>query len=166
MWLKPLTSAAVYATLLITFVGQVARVDGQSMEPTLENQDRLIINKLAYQLHAPQVGDIVMLLWPTDPSKTFVKRIVAGPGDTIRSVDGHLYRNEIPVTDDYVPISYRMHDTWPPRTLEQGYYFVMGDHRNNSSDSRDWGQVPVKYILGKVQIRWWPLNHATIFHEP
>ncbi len=162
-WLKTLTSAAVYATLIVTFGFQVARVEGQSMAPTLEDQDRLIVNKLAYKLHDPQKGDIVMLLYPSDPRKSFVKRIIAEPNDTIRSVDGHVYVNDIPVADDYVPEEYRMHDSWGPETLPDGYYFVMGDHRNNSSDSRSWKYVPKKYIIGKVQLRWWPLSHARVF---
>ena len=96
-WFKTLVSAAVYATLIVTFGFQVARVEGQSMAPTLEDQDRLIVNKLAYRLHEPQVGDIVMLYYPDDPEKSFVKRVVAEPGDTIRSVDGRVYRNDVPL---------------------------------------------------------------------
>ena len=139
-WFKTLVSAAVYATLIVTFGFQVARVEGQSMAPTLEDQDRLIVNKLAYRLHDPQVGDIVMLLYPEDPEKSFVKRVVAEPGDTIRSVDGRVYRNDVPLPDDFIPEEFRMlSDTWGPEVVPQGYYFVMGDHRNNSSDSRTWG---------------------------
>jgi signal peptidase I len=164
-WFKTLASAAVYATLIVTFGFQVARVEGQSMAPTLEDQDRLIVNKLAYQLHAPQVGDIVMLYWPVDPDKSFVKRVVAEPGDTLRSVDGRVYRNDVPLPDEFIPEEFRSHDTWGPRIVPDGYYFVMGDHRNNSSDSRSWDYVPKKYIIGKVQIRWWPVNHARLF-EP
>jgi signal peptidase I len=162
-WFKTLVSAAVYATLIVTFGFQVARVEGQSMAPTLEDQDRLIVNKLAYRLHDPQVGDIVMLLYPEDPEKSFVKRIVAEPGDTIRSVDGRVFRNDVPLPDDFIPETYRMPDTWGPEVVPQGYYYVMGDHRNNSSDSRSWGKVPKKYIIGKVQLRWWPLGNLRWF---
>ena len=158
-------SAAVYATLIVTFGFQVARVEGQSMAPTLEDQDRLIVNKVAYRLHDPQVGDIVMLLYPEDPDKSFVKRIVAEPGDTIRSADGRVFRNDVPLPDDFIPEDYRMPDTWGPHVVPQGYYFVMGDHRNNSSDSRSWGQVPKKYIIGKVQLRWWPINSVRWFDD-
>jgi signal peptidase I len=164
-WLKTLVSAAVYATLIVTFGFQVARVEGQSMEPTLHDQDRLIVNKLAYRLHDPQVGDIVMLYYPVDPDKSFVKRVVGEPGDTLRSVDGRVYRNDVPIPDDFIPEEYRMHDTWGPRLVPDGYYFVMGDHRNNSSDSRTWDYVPKKYIIGKVQIRWWPISQARFFGE-
>jgi signal peptidase I len=162
-WFKTLASAAVYATLIVTFGFQVARVEGQSMAPTLEDQDRLIVNKFAYRLHEPQLGDIVMLYYPADPDKSFVKRVIAEPGDQVRIVDGRVYRNEVPLEDDYVPQEFRSHDDWGPEVIPEGYYFVMGDHRNNSSDSRHWRFVPKKYIIGKVQLRWWPLPHARVF---
>ncbi len=162
-WLKTLASAAVYATLIVTFGFQVARVEGQSMAPTLADQDRLIVNKLAYRLGDPQVGDIVMLYYPINPEKSFVKRVIAEEGDQIRIVDGRVYRNDVPINDDYVPAEYRSHDDWGPDVVPEGYYFVMGDHRNNSSDSRHWKYVPKKYIIGKVQLRWWPLPEARIF---
>ena len=162
-WLKTLASAAVYATLIVTFGFQVARVEGQSMAPTLADQDRLIVNKLAYRLGTPQVGDIVMLYYPLNPDKSFVKRVIAEEGDQIRIVDGRVYRNDVLINDDYVPTEFRSHDDYGPQVVPQGYYFVMGDHRNNSSDSRHWGYVPKKYIIGKVQLRWWPIPHALVF---
>ena len=162
-WFKTLASAAVYATLIVTFGFQVARVEGQSMAPTLQDQDRLIVNKLAYRLHDPQVGDIVMLYYPLDPDKSFVKRVIAEEGDTVRIVDGRVYRNEVHIDDSYVLEEYRSHDDWGPEVIPEGYYFVMGDHRNNSSDSRHWRFVPKKYIIGKVQVRWWPLPDARMF---
>jgi signal peptidase I len=111
------------------------------MAPTLEDQDRLIVNKLVYRIGEPRRGDIVMLYYPLNPEKSFVKRVIAEEGDTVRIVDGRVYVNDIP----------------------EGYDFVMGDHRNNSSDSRHWGMVPKKYIIGKVQIRWWPVPTARVF---
>ena len=162
-FVKTLASAAVYATLIVTFIMQVARVEGQSMAPTLADQDRLIVNKLAYRLADPAAGDIVMLYYPVDPDKSFVKRIIAVEHDTVRIVDGRVFVNDVPLRDDYVPIEYRSHEDWGPRTVPAGYYFVMGDHRNNSSDSRDWNFVPKKYIVGKVQVRWWPVPAARVF---
>jgi signal peptidase I len=162
-WLKTLASAAVYATLIVTFGFQVARVEGQSMAPTLADQDRLIVNKLAYRIGEPHVGDIVMLYYPLNPDKSFVKRIIAEEGDQVRIVDGRVYRNDVPLDDSFVPPEYRSHDDWGPEVIPEGYYFVMGDHRNNSSDSRHWRFVPKKYIIGKVQLRWWPLPHARMF---
>jgi signal peptidase I len=160
---QTLFSAAVYATLIVTFGFQVARVDGLSMAPTLEDHDRLIVNKLVYELGDPRPGDIVMLYYPVNPEKMFVKRVIAKEGDTVRIVDGRVYVNDVPLHDDYVPPEFRSHDDWGPTVIQQGYYFVMGDHRNNSSDSRHWGSVPKKYIVGKVKVRWWPLQDARIF---
>ena len=163
-WLKTLASAAVYATLIVTFGFQVARVEGQSMAPTLADQDRLIVNKAAYRFfEEPQIGDIVMLYYPLNPDKSFVKRVIAKEGDQVRIVDGRVYRNDVPINDDYVPTDFRSHDDWGPEVVPEGQYFVMGDHRNNSSDSRHWKWVPKKYIIGKVQLRWWPLPHARLF---
>jgi signal peptidase I len=162
-WVKTLISAAVYAILIVTFGFQIARVEGLSMAPTLEDQDRLVVNKLVYRISDPRRGDIVMLYYPLNPEKSFVKRVIAEEGDTVRIVDGRVYVNDIPLKDDYVPPEFRSHDDWGPQVIPEGYYFVMGDHRNNSSDSRHWGPVPKKYIVGKVKVRWWPLQDARIF---
>ena len=162
-WLRTVVSAAVYATLIVTFGFQVARVEGLSMAPTLEDQDRLIVNKLVYRLSAPRRGDVVMLYYPANPDKSFVKRVIAEPGDYVRISDGRVWVNDVPLDDSYIPEEFRSHDDYGPRVIEDGYYFVMGDHRNNSSDSRHWGLVPTKYIIGKVQVRWWPVNAARLF---
>jgi len=162
-WLKTLTSAAVYATLIVTFGFQVARVDGMSMAPTLQDQDRLVVNKLAYELGDPKIGDIVMLYSPLEPEKALVKRVIAAQGDQVRIVAGRVFRNGLEVDDTFVAQQYRSYDDWGPQVIPQGYYFVMGDHRNNSYDSRQWGFVPKRYITGKVQLRWWPVGHHQVF---
>jgi len=176
-WVKTFASAAVYATLIVTFGFQVARVEGRSMEPTLADQDRLIVNKALFRFRGvsvlgwdlcpvcrlPEPGDIVMLYYPKDPDKSFVKRVVAMPGDTVTIEDGRVYVNQVPLPDEYVPPDYRSHENHGPMVVDDAHYFVMGDHRNNSLDSRHWGLVPEKYIIGKVQLRWWPLTTATIF---
>ncbi|HEY7790688.1 MAG TPA: signal peptidase I [Vicinamibacterales bacterium] len=162
-WLKTLISAAVYATFIVTFGFQVARVDGMSMAPTLEDHDRLIVDKMVYLYEDPKPGDIVMLYYPLNPDKMFVKRVIATEGQTVRIVDGHVYVNDVPLQDSYVAPRFRSHDDFGPELIPKGYDFVMGDHRNNSSDSRDWGFVPKKYIVGKVQVRWWPIPDARLF---
>jgi signal peptidase I len=162
-WIRTLVSAAVYATIIVTFGFQVARVEGLSMAPTLHDQDRLIVNKAIYLLSAPRRGDIVMLRYPVNPDKSFVKRVIAEEGDTVRISDGQVYVNDVPLDDSYVPAEYKSHDDWGPQVIAEGYYFVMGDHRNNSSDSRHWGLVPKKYIIGKVLVRWWPIPQAMVF---
>jgi signal peptidase I len=94
-WVKTLLSAAVYAVLIVTFGFQVARVEGQSMAPTLEDQDRLIVNKLVYRIGEPRRGDIVMLYYPLNPDKSFVKRVIAEESDSVRIVDGRVYVNDV-----------------------------------------------------------------------
>jgi signal peptidase I len=148
---------------IVTFVLQVARVEGAAMAPTLENQDRVLVNKLVYQRSAPHVGDIVMFYYPLNPEKMFVKRVAGEEGDEIRIVRGAVYRNTVLMDDAFVPEAFKSQGTWGPQVVPEGYYFVLGDHRNNSSDSRHWGFVPQKYIVGKVQCRWWPIARAHCF---
>ncbi len=174
-WFKTLASAAVYATLIVTFGFQVARVEGKSMEPTLQDQDRLIVNKAVYHFsdwqivgplvgaRDPERGDIVMLKYRHEPEKNFVKRIIAGPGDTVRIENGQVYVNEVLQPDAEIPPEFRSHEDRGPEVVQEAFYYVMGDHRNNSSDSRHWGQVPKDYIIGRVQVRWWPLTDVTLF---
>lgn len=164
-WFRTLASAAVYATVIVTFGIQIARVDGESMAPTLSDQDRLIVNKAAYLswIGEPMVGDIVMLYYPNNPAKTFVKRVIAKEGDTVRIVAGRVYRNDVLMDDSFVPSEYRSHDDWGPEVVPDGYYFVMGDNRSHSSDSRHWRFVPKRYIIGKIQLRWWPMPHTRLF---
>jgi signal peptidase I len=161
-WLRTLTSAGVYALLIVTFVGQVARVEGFSMEPTLDDQDRLIVNKLGYLWSKPRVGDIVMVSSPDEPAKVLVKRIIAGPDDVVRSEQGQVFLNDVRLDDEFIPVDHRSMDSWSV-VVPRGHYFVMGDHRNNSLDSRSFGPVPEGYIKGKVQLRWWPIGRGRVF---
>jgi signal peptidase I len=146
----PLFVWGVLLMTCVTFLVQSARIEGQAMSPTLKDQERVFVNKLVYRTHDPWADDIVMFYYPVDPDKSFVKRIVGLPNDTLRSQDGHVYRNEILVPDAFIPAEYRSHDTWGPMVVPPGQYFVMGDHRNNSSDSRSWGFVPKRYIVGRI----------------
>ena len=164
IWTLPSLFFTLAASMFLSvFVFQVARVQGYAMEPTLNDQDRLVINKLVYQRHAPGRDDIVMHYYPLNPDKSFVKRVIAVEGDQVRIADGVVYVNGIARRDAFVRDDFRSHDDWGPQVVPEGYYFVMGDHRNNSSDSRHWGFVPKKYIVGKVQWRWWPVSSARTF---
>jgi signal peptidase I len=141
---------------ITTRLFQVARVEGLAMSPTLDDQDRLIINKRAYRIGDPAIGDMVMLAYPRDPSKSFVKRVIAAGSDEVRIVDGEVFRNGSRVDEPYVVKANRSHEDWGPQTVPEGAYFVMGDRRNNSSDSREWGFVPRENMMGRVALRWWP----------
>ena len=119
-WLKVLESSALYATILVTFVMQVARVDGRSMDPTLKDQDRLVVNKLAYHLGEPQPGDVVMMRYPADPDKSFVKRMIAREGDTVQIVEGEVRVNGQVVPSPYVANDHRSYDDWGPEVVPDG----------------------------------------------
>jgi len=149
--------------LLMGLTVQLARVEGQSMAPTLENQDRLVVDRLSYTIGKPTPGDIVMFHVPVAPARLFVKRIIAQEGDVVLIRGGRVMVNGRQLDDRYVPADFRSHEDWGPYTVPPDYYVVMGDHRNRSSDSRHWGPVPREAIVGRVQARWWPLSQATFF---
>ena len=142
-------------TVVITgFPFQLMRLAGHAMEPGLKDQQRLIVDKLIYRVRQPRSGDVVMLYHPLDPNRLSAQRVIAREGDTVQIVAGSVYINDQPLSEDYVPSEFRSHDDWGPQVVPVGYYFVLGDHRNNSSDSRHWGYVPRKYIIGKIVARF------------
>jgi signal peptidase I len=114
----------------------------------------VIVNKLVYWLRDPRSGDVVMMYSPLDPNKSFVQRVIARQGDTVRIIAGRVYIDDKPLSDDYVAAEFRGHDDCGPVVVPVGYYFVLGDHRNSSSDSRHWGFVPRRYIIGKIVARF------------
>jgi signal peptidase I len=158
--------AALVLTLLVgidlfvvafrTWAFSVARIEGRAMSPTLDDQDRLIVNHSVYFVSEPSLGDIAMIRWPVDPEKRFVERIVARGGDRIEMKDGDFYRNGDLVTESYRSAERRLAENWGPQEVPAGHYFVMGDNRGDSSDSRTWGPVPRRYVLGRLSVRWWP----------
>jgi signal peptidase I len=157
--------AVLFCFFLITFVAQAFRVQGTSMLPVLEDSERIIVNKFVYRFHAIDRGDVVVFWYPKDPSVSFIKRVVAVPGDTVELKHGVVFINGQRVEEDgYLLPQYRGEDSFPPKEVEKGFYFVLGDHRNSSNDSRSWGDVPEKYIYGKAFFRFWPITKLGMIH--
>lgn len=164
--LRDVLFAGVIAVLIVVFVVQPVRVEGQSMMPKLHDQDRIFVNKFIYPLREwigdkepIKRGDIVVLLFPDDPSKSYIKRVVGLPGEEIYIENGKLYVNGVQIEESYLDARYLSEDSMPNKeVVRPHHYFVLGDNRRNSSDSRYWGQVPEKYIYGKAIFRYYPFT--------
>ncbi|MBI4467331.1 MAG: signal peptidase I [Acidobacteria bacterium] len=155
-WLRDLLVAVLLALAIIAFVYQPVKVEGTSMAPRLSDQERIVINKFIYRFGPIERGDIVVFRYPRDPAKSFIKRVVGLPGETIEIRRGVLYVNEVPVHEDYVPAEEFDPHSHPPLRLPAQHYFVLGDHRRSSNDSRAWGPVHRDYIYGKAVFAYWP----------
>jgi signal peptidase I len=162
LWFRDLAIAAVASILIITFLYQPVRVEGTSMLPRLEDRDRLFINKFVYHFTAIDRGDVVVFHYPRDPEKSYIKRIIALPGDRFRVDHGHVFVNGNLVPEPYVPTEYRDNRSVDEMTLLPDEYFVMGDHRSISSDSRDFGPVDRSLIYGKAIFVYWPTRDAGV----
>jgi signal peptidase I len=154
----------LFCFFLITFVAQAFRVQGTSMLPMLEDGERIIVNKFIYRFHSIERGDVVVFWYPRDPSVSFIKRIVGLPGDSVEVRAGTVYVNGQRLQEEYVDAKYRDDESYSPVEVRRGYYYVLGDHRNSSNDSRSWGEVPEKYIYGRAVFRFWPLSKIGIIH--
>ena len=157
-FLHDLSVAVLFCFFLITFVGQAFRVQGTSMEPLLADGERIVVNKFVYRFRAIERGDVVVFWYPRDPSVSFIKRVVALPGDTVEIRSGRLVVNGVNEPEAYLRESFRDDDSYPATDVHKGYYFVLGDHRRSSNDSRSWGEVPERYIYGCAVFRFWPLR--------
>ena len=162
LWFRDLIIAAVASVMMITFLYQPVRVEGTSMLPRLENSDRLFINKFVYHIEAIERGDIVVFRYPRDTEKSYIKRVIGLPGDRIRIVRGQVWLNDKPLREPYVPEAYRDTRSMPETLLPDGYYFMMGDHRSISSDSREFGPVARDLIYGKAVFVYWPAKDAGV----
>src|SRR6516165_11316999 len=159
-WVRDLAFSVLIAVILIVFIYQPVKVEGTSMMPTLTDQERIFINKFTYHygLGGVERGDMVVFKYPLDPSKSYIKRVVGIPGDWIQIVDGQVFLNGKRLAENYVPEEYRDHVSWSLRQVPKDEYFVLGDHRSSSNDSRSWGFVERKYIYGKAVFVYWPLE--------
>jgi len=162
LWVRDLAVAAVASVLIITFLYQPVRVEGTSMLPRLEDRDRLFINKFVYHFTAIDRGDVVVFHYPRDPEKSYIKRIIALPGDSFRIDHGHVFVNGTRIPEPYVPPEYRDSRSVDEMILPSDEYFVMGDHRSISSDSRDFGPVDRSLIYGKAIFVYWPTRDAGV----
>src|ERR1700736_1082368 len=127
--------AALLAAVITTVPFRIVRNSGRTMEPALKDDQRLIVSKLIYWFRDPRPGDVVMLLYPLDPTKVLIKRVIAGQGDTVRIAAGHVYVNDKLLSDNYVADEFRGHDDWGPQIVPAGFYFVLGDRRTGNADS-------------------------------
>jgi signal peptidase I len=156
LWLRDLLFSAAVSVLIILFLYQPVRVEGTSMAPRLEDHDRLFINKFVYHITSIERGDIVVFHYPRDPAKSYIKRVIALPGDRLRIDHGHVWVNDKEIAENYVPAMYRDSKSYGEMVVPEEGYFMMGDHRSISSDSREFGPVERDLIYGKAVFVYWP----------
>ena len=158
-WARDLVFSVVLAILVILFLYQPVKVEGTSMMPTLDDQERIFINKFIYRFHFSHIdrGDTVVFWFPGDPTKSYIKRVIGVPGDRVQVDRGTVIVNSQKLVESYVPSEFRDDNSMTAKTVPQDEYFVLGDHRSSSNDSRAWGMVPRRYIYGKAVFIYWPL---------
>jgi signal peptidase I len=164
LWVRDLLISAMASVLIITFLYQPVRVEGTSMLPRLEDSDRLFINKFVYHVSAIDRGDVVVFHYPRDPEKSYIKRVIALAGDRIRIDHGRVFVNDKLLKEPYVPADYRDDRSMAETKVPPDCYFMMGDHRSISSDSRDFGPVERSLIYGKAVFIYWPARDVGVIH--
>jgi signal peptidase I len=161
-WVRDLVVSVSVSAFIIIFLYQPVRVEGTSMLPVLEDQDRLFINKMAYRVGDIHRGDVVVFQYPRDHEKSYIKRVIALPGDDLRIDHGQVYVNGSRIEERYVPKQFTDDRSQPEMMVPAQEYFVMGDHRSISSDSRDFGPVERGLIYGKAAFVYWPMDQAGV----
>ncbi len=154
-WARDIFFTALIAILVVIFVVQPVKVEGTSMEPRLEPRDRIFVNKFVYYLSDVNRGDIVVFWYPKDKTKSFIKRVIGLPGETVEVRSGVVYLNDEKLSEPYLAGEVD-NESYPLQVVPLDQYFVLGDHRNSSNDSRDWGFVPEQNIFGEAVFRYWP----------
>lgn len=158
VWLRDLFVSLAISAFIIIFLYQPVKVEGTSMMPELQDQERIFVNKFVYRLEPIERGDIVVFRYPRDPSKSYIKRVIAMAGDHIRIDNGQVYVNGDALDETYVPGEYTDTRSYPDTVVPADSYFVLGDHRSMSNDSRDFGPVNQSYIYGKAVFGYWPME--------
>jgi signal peptidase I len=164
LWIRDLLFSVTVSFFIITFLYQPVKVEGTSMLPRLEDQDRLFINKFVYHFEKIERGDVVVFNYPRDPAKSYIKRVIALPGDRLRVDSGRVFVNGVAVHEPYVPERYRDVRSVVSMVVPPHEYFMMGDHRSISSDSRDFGPVDRHFIYGKAEFVYWPSDQVGVVH--
>jgi signal peptidase I len=162
LWVRDLLFSAAASVLIITFLYQPVRVEGTSMLPRLEDRDRLFINKFVYRIAAIERGDVVVFRYPRDPEKSYIKRVIALPGDRLRIDRGQVWLNGRRQIEPYVPEEYQDSRSMAEIVVPEDSYFMMGDHRSISSDSREFGPVERSLVYGKAVFVYWPTRDAGV----
>jgi signal peptidase I len=159
-WARDLMISVVLAIFVILFIYQPVKVEGTSMMPTLDDQERIFINKFVYRFHFGDIdrGDTVVFWFPGDPTKSYIKRVIGMPGDRVEVDQGKVMVNGQALVENYVPPEFRDQSSMSERVIPEDEFFVLGDHRSSSNDSRAWGMVPRRYIYGKAVFIYWPLD--------
>lgn len=164
--LRDIGVSVILAVILIVFIYQPVKVEGTSMMPGLTDQERIFINKYEYKIGADSIerGDLVVFHFPLDPSQSYIKRVIGVPGDVVEIVDGTVLVNGKILDEPYVLPEYRDHMSTPRTVVPVNNYFVLGDHRNSSNDSRTWGFVDRSKIYGKAVFVYWPPDRIGRVH--
>lgn len=157
-WVRDLLIATGLAVVIIVFLYQPVKVEGTSMTPLLHDQERIFINKFIYKYEPIQRGDVVVFWYPRDDKKSFIKRVIALPGERIEIRNGRVFVEGYIVEEPYVPPRFADSSNFGPMRVPEGEYFLMGDHRSSSNDSRVFGPVPEDKIYGKAVFAYWPME--------
>jgi len=161
-WARDIVVSLGIAGIVIVFLYQPVKVEGNSMMPQLTDQERIFINKFIYRFEDIQRGDVVVFWYPLDPAKSYIKRVVGLPGETLRLVNGEVFVDGKRLIEPYVPSEYQDRQSLGPIRIPPGEFFVLGDHRTSSNDSRVWGTVERRLIYGKAVFVYWPMEHLGI----
>jgi signal peptidase I len=158
LWLRDLIIAVALSLFIVLFLYQPVRVEGVSMLPRIHDQERIFVNKFVYKFKPIQRGDVIVFYFPLDPHRSFIKRVIGLPGETVAIHDGTVFINGQPLNELYVRKDFKADEDDSPVTVTAHHFYVLGDHRNSSNDSRSWGLVPRHNIYGKAVLRYWPLD--------